>query len=119
MALGNANSSAQARGKNKPVIVKRRKEVVMAKGYRIFQISTVLAGVTNAAGTCSSTASITKNVYHDGARAKPEADDLVYIRVRASEKYLLEDGCYRASISSANHYLIITSGKVHSCGTCR
>jgi hypothetical protein len=119
MALGNANSSAQARGKNRAVVVKRHKEVVLAKGYRTFQISSVLAGVTNAAGTCSSSASINKTVYHDGARAKPEADDLVYIRARASEKYLLEDGCYRASISSANHYLIIASGRVHSCGTCR
>ena len=36
-----------------------------------------------------------------------------------SEKYLLEDGYYRASISSANHYLIIASGRVQSCGTCR
>ena len=32
MALGNANSQAQSRGKNKPVIVKRRKEVVAGKG---------------------------------------------------------------------------------------
>ena len=38
MALGNANTSAQARGKNKPVVVKRRKEVVMAKNYNSFQI---------------------------------------------------------------------------------
>ena len=119
MSLGSANTSAQARGKNKPVKVKRSKEVRLAKGYRSFQISSVLAGVTNAAGTCSSSASINKTVYHDGSRAAPVANDLVYIRARASEKYLLEDGCYRASISSANHYLIITSGKVHSCGTCR
>jgi len=119
MALGNANSSSQSRGKNKPVIVKRRKEVVIAKDYNSFQISSVLAGVTNAAGTCSSSASINKNVYHDGLRAAPVANDLVYTRARASEKYLLEDGCYRASISSANHYLIIASSKVHSCGTCR
>ncbi len=36
MALGNANGSSQSRGKNKPVIVKRRKEVVMAKDYNSF-----------------------------------------------------------------------------------
>ena len=119
MALGNANSTAQARGKNKSVIVKRRKEVVLAKGYRTFQISSALTGVSNAQGTCSSSASINNTVYHNGSSAAPAANDLVYIRARASEKYLLEDGYYRASISSANHYLIIASGRVQSCGTCR
>jgi hypothetical protein len=119
MALGNANTTAQARGKNKSVIVKRRKEVVAARGYNSFQVSSALTGISNAQGICSSSASINNTVYHNGSSAAPVANDLVYIRARASEKYLLEDGYYRASISSANHYLIIALGKVRSCGTCR
>jgi hypothetical protein len=119
MALGNSNSSSQSRGKNKPVIVKRRKEVVAARGYNSFQVSSALTGIINAQGICSSSASISNTVYHNGSSAAPVANDLVYSRARASEKYLLEDGYYRASISSANHYLIIASGRVQSCGTCR
>ena len=34
MALGNANTQAQSRGKNKAVVVKRRKEVVLAADYK-------------------------------------------------------------------------------------
>ena len=41
MALGNANASAQARGKNKPVEIKRTKEVVMAKNYNSITSSPV------------------------------------------------------------------------------
>ena len=119
MALGNANTTAQARGKNKSVIVKRRKEVVAARGYNSFQVSSALTGVTNAQGVCLSSASINNTVYHNGSSAAPVANDLVYSRARASEKYLLEDGYYRASVSSANYYLIIASGRVQSCGTCR
>ena len=53
MALGNANSSAQSRGKNKPVIVKRRKEVVTAKNYR-----SIICGrrAANKPASCSGTA---------------------------------------------------------------
>ena len=119
MALGNANTSAQARGKAKPVMVKRRKEVVIAKGYNSFQVSSALTGVSNAQGTCLSSASINNTVYHNGSSAAPAANDLVYIRARASEKYLLEDGYYKASVSGANQYLIIASGKVSGFGTCR
>ena len=44
MALGNANTTAQARGKNKSVIVKRRKEVVIAKGTHNWGPSTMECG---------------------------------------------------------------------------
>ena len=43
MALGNSNSSAQSRGKNKAVVVKRRKEVVAAKDYQKRGVAFVIA----------------------------------------------------------------------------
>ena len=43
MALGNANTSAQSRGKNKSILVKRRKEVVLAKTYGSISGTTVQA----------------------------------------------------------------------------
>ena len=39
MALGNANTTAQSRGKNKSILVRRRKEVVVAKGYSTVNIN--------------------------------------------------------------------------------
>ena len=120
MALGNANTSAQARGKNKPVIVKRRREVVLAKGYNSFQISEALTGVSNAAGICESAASLTQTVYHDGSSAAPGKNDLIYTRPRKNEKFLLEDGFYKASIGGANNYLnVVGGGGQGKFGTCR
>ena len=118
MALGNANTSAQARGKNKPVAVKRRKEVVRAKDYQSFEIvKDSFAGVRYA---CESSASVNTTVYHNGSSAAPGKTDLIYTRARKNEKFLLEDGFYKASISGANNYLTIVGGSGQGkVGTCR
>ena len=44
MALGNSNASAQSRGKNKAVVVKRRKEVVLAKDFHAISGSLITGG---------------------------------------------------------------------------
>ena len=98
MALGNANSSAQSRGKNKPVIVKRRKEVVAAKDYKKFSCSP--PGLYRAVGdACSiNTASgLTETYFHSGARSTPRAGDKVYTRKRAVKKYYLQAGYYKTT----------------------
>lgn len=116
MALGNANTSAQARGKNKPVVVKRRKEVVMAKDYNSFEIvKESFAGVRYA---CESSASVNTTVYHNGSSAAPGKNDKVYTRPRANGKYLLKDGFYKASIGGARNYLTVTGGQ-NKFGECR
>jgi len=120
MALGNANTSAQARGKAKPVMVKRRKEVVMAKGYNSFQISEPLRDVSNAQGICASSASLSQTVYHNGSSAAPGSTDLIYTRPRANERYLLQNGFYKASVGGANNYLLVDDGDgTGRLGTCR
>jgi len=118
MALGNANTSAQARGKNKPVVVKRRKEVVMAKNYNSFQIhESDFAGVRYA---CEAAVSCNMTVYHNGNDAVPRTSDSIYTRPRANEKYLLKDGYYKASIGGANNYLSVVGGVGQGkFGTCR
>ena len=94
MALGNANSSAQARGKNKPVIVKRRKEVVAAKNY-----TQILASDVQRASACAlnTRSACTKFYYHDGSAALPQVGDKVYFRKRASDRHLLEAGHYKTT----------------------
>ncbi len=65
MALGNSNSSAQSRGKNKAVVVKRRKEVVLAADYKAFSTGAVKTDVINSCNI--STGSMTTEYFHDGS----------------------------------------------------
>ena len=90
MALGNANSSAQSRGKNKPVIVKRRKEVVLAKGY-----SKMSASPVQAKAACVYSLPLKQTLYHNGSSANPVVGDIVYSRQRANSKYGLKNGYYK------------------------
>jgi len=116
MALGNANTSAQARGKAKPVIVKRRKEVMLAKGYNSFQIhESSFASVQLA---CSSTASCNLTVYHDGPLTTPARQHKVYVRPRANDKYRIEDGIYKASVSGEARYWMQIYGGQPKFGQC-
>ena len=115
MALGNANTSAQARGKNKPVIVKRRKEVVMAKGYNSFASSTV-----QTKNACSLEVSLSKTFYHNGARALPAANDVVYSTRRANSRGVVEAGHYKIVIAGRNYNMEVgRSGVVSAVNGCR
>ena len=63
----------QARGKAKPVLVKRRKEVVAAKDYYSFM------GIASPEGSaaCSTSAAVDQTYYHDGTSSVPAVGDLV------------------------------------------
>ncbi len=117
MALGNANTSAQARGKAKPVIVKRRKEVMLAKSYNSFQIHE--SPFATERDACLSAASCNLTVYHDGSGTTPGRDDKVYIRARRSDKYRLQDGNYKASVSGVSRYYLVVKGGQNAFGACR
>jgi len=90
MALGNANSSAQSRGKNKPILVKRRKEVVMAKGY-----TEMAASPAQAKAACGYSRPLAETLYHNGSSANPQVGDIVYSRRRANSEYGLKNGYYK------------------------
>ena len=115
MALGNANSSAQSRGKNKAVVVKRRKEVVVAKNYTAI-LSTARQGTSACALSIGS-----NEYYHDGSGTFPAADDKVYSRRRASTRYILIDGHYKmhnASDERTTKNIEISSGVVSRVTAC-
>ena len=115
MALGNANTTAQARGKNKSVIVKRRKEVVMAKGYNSFTSSP-----TQASNACRFGESLSETFYHNGAAALPASDDVVYLTRRANPRGVLEAGHYKIVIGGRNYSIqVSSSGVVLAVTTCR
>ena len=91
MALGNANTAAQARGKNKATKIKKRKEVVAAAGYTEFTCGPVAANGTNSCG-----GAVTGNTfYHDGSAALPAVNDVVYSSKRASNPNRFTAGFYK------------------------
>ena len=115
MPLGNANSSVQSRGKNKPILVQRRKEVVAAKGWTSFSSSTVQSNGSNA---CAAT--MDQTYYHDGSSSAPTAGDKVYKIARANDRYFLADGHYKIDGGGGRFKSMpITSGVVGSISNCR
>ena len=92
MALGNANTTAQARGKNKSILVRRRKEVITAKSY-----NTVNCGPKLASNTCRVTreAEVTASYFYNGSGQVPEAGDIVYPKRRADSRNVLAAGHYK------------------------
>jgi len=92
MALGNANTTAQSRGKNKSILVRRRKEVVVAKGY-----STVNCGPVESSNTCRVTrdSEVTASYFYNGSGQVPEAGDIVYPKRRADSRNVLAAGHYK------------------------
>jgi len=115
MALGNSNSSSQSRGKNKPVMVKRRKEVVMARGY-----NSVVCSPVQASNACSFGGSLTNTFYHSGRAALPAVNDIVYSTRRANLKTAVEVGHYKILVSRVNYNMEITAnGVVSRVDACR
>ena len=91
MALGNNNSMAQIKGKNKAVMVKRKKEVDNAKDYNSFNCGTVQASHANA---CAS-GSLSNTFYHNGAQAQPAVNDIIYSSQRARVPNKMTAGYYK------------------------
>jgi len=113
MALGNANSSAQSRGKNKAVVVKRRKEVVAAKNA-VSIIATALTGESTGAGACGSGFAFNKEYftinYSGGVGAYlPDVGSKVYTRQRISDRFALTEGLYLFKVNTDNYLLNIGS----------
>jgi hypothetical protein len=116
MALGNANNSAQSRGKNKPVIVKRRKEVVAAKGY-----NSITGSTRQSRSACSYRGSVDQTYYHNGRMQYPRIGDKIYFTRRAGSKFALEAGHYKIDMGRGAFVSISinSSGEVDGITSCR
>ena len=95
MALGNSNSSSKSRGKNKPVAVRRIKEVRNAAGFTQFTCGPVSANSTNSCGGDSTG----NTFYHDGSGAFPVVNDVVYSSKRARNPNSFTAGFYKFTSS--------------------
>jgi|TARA_Y100000033_G_C2747511_1_gene111929 hypothetical protein len=120
MALGNANNSAQSRGKNKPVIVKRRKEVVLAKSYTAITGSTNQGAVTGSVACAVDNSDVNLTYYHNNTGQDcPTAGSKVYSRPRANDRFLLTDGMYKVLCGSTYYALEIQSSLVRTIRACK
>ena len=115
MALGNANSSAQARGKNKPLLVRRRKAVFMAKNS-----SSITSSSVQSSAACRYSGSLSETFYHTGARALPATNDIIYSTKRADSRTVVAAGHYKIQISSSSYSIQVgSSGIVSRVDSCR
>jgi len=118
MALGNANTTAQARGKNTAVKVKRNNEVTAARSFHSLSGSTVESG--NAAACALG--STPNTYYHSGSSAAGyTTNDYVYTRKRLNSSFYLPNGYYKVSHDGSTFKSIqISSGQIASTpSTCR
>ena len=120
MALGNANTSAQARGKSKAVKVKRRKEVVSAKGFHAITGS-IETGETTHQNTCGTSEAVNRTYYHNAGSASGYAiNTTFYTRARENDKYKLADGYYKVTHDGSTFKSIqIYRGRISSMGSCK
>ena len=91
MALGNNNSMAQIKGKNKAVMVKRRKEVVAAVNFKAFPASPPQSGPN----ACGYSGALSKTLYHNGTGLLPQVNDIVYESKRAFSPNSFPGGNYK------------------------
>ena len=120
MALGNANTSAQTRGKNKPILVQRRKEVVAAKDFHAITGSAE-TGETTHNNTCGTSEAVNQTYYHNaGSASGYTSGTTFYTRARENDRYKLANGYYKVTHDSSTFKSIqIVNGRVSSINTCR
>ena len=120
MALGNANTSAQARGKNKAVKIQRRKEVVSAKGFHAITGS-IENGETTHSASCGTSEAVNVTYYHNaGSASGYTGGTTFYTRARENRRYHLANGYYKVTHDGSTFKSIeIVSGRVSSIATCR
>ena len=107
MALGNSMSVGKARGKARPVKIKRRKEVVAAKDY-----NSVVAGTREHRPACGYTGSMSNTFYHNGTSAAPGVGDIVYLTRRARSDNKITAGHYKIIAGKAIYSIEVNSSGV-------
>ena len=114
MALGNSMSMGQARGKNKPIKVKRRKEEVIAKNYR-----SVTGSPVQGSAACSYSGSLSETYYYNGSFADPRQGDIMYAGKRARSDNKMTAGHIKVYDGRSYHNIQIdTSGSIRRATPC-
>jgi len=116
MALGNNMSMGQARGKAKPVLVKRTKEVNDARNY-----NSIAGSAQAASDTCRDAPATSITYYHNGAATTPAVNDIMYTTKRAFSPNTFTAGHYRIFDGVAMYFNIQvdSAGVITSRDLCR
>jgi len=110
MALGNNISMGKARGKNKPMQIKRSKEYATAAGYTQFTCGTVAANSSD----CCSGGNTGNTFYHDGSGTIPVLQDKIYKQQRARNPNTFTAGFYKVAASGKGSVTL----QINSSGVC-
>jgi len=120
MSLGNANTSAQARGKSKAVKLKRTKEIVAARGFHAITGS-IETGETTHKTTCGTSEALNQTYYHNaGSASGYTINTTIYTKARENDRYKLANGYYKVTHDGSTFKSIqIDRGRISSMNTCR
>lgn len=106
MALGNNISMGQARGKSKPILVKRRQEIVAAANF-----VELISSIKQASGVGLCGVSGTPNrFYHNGtgnANNLPDVGNIIYETQRATTPNSFIAGFYRMSANGVHFVALV------------
>tara|TARA_R110001583_G_scaffold30254_1_gene104839 strand:- start:495 stop:848 length:354 start_codon:yes stop_codon:yes gene_type:complete len=117
MALGNSNASAQSRGKNKAVVVKRRKEVVLAKDFHAISGSLITGG----APCLLHPNVVTQSYFHSaGSASGYTVGTFFFTQKRAHENYYLPNGNYKVTHNGTLYRgITIANGRIAIIENCK
>ena len=106
----------QARGKAKPVLIKRRKEVVLAKDYTAFQGSAVQGSA--ACGVMNGDVNIT--YYHGGNNALPlTTGDPIITMKRKADEFNVANGYIKVGPDRGRYFSVqVVDGKNAGTTSC-
>jgi len=99
MALGNANTSAQARGRNEAIVVKRRKQIVLAQDYQGLSRSSVQQGDACRVRGLSVGGD---TFFYNRTSGLVSENDVAYLIKRADPTQFLPAGYYMIEFESSN-----------------
>tara|TARA_R100001510_G_C7628916_1_gene188216 strand:- start:373 stop:762 length:390 start_codon:yes stop_codon:yes gene_type:complete len=129
MALGNSNTSAQSRGKAKPVMVKRRKEVVGARNAGTITATSIIAGAENGSEACGCTPQVCpfnktyyikeEDVTGEVGSVIPRTGSKVYTRARINDKFALTQGFYKFRVGETDYLLTVQSNLTVRADVCK
>lgn len=120
MALGNSFSMGQARGKAKPVLVKRIKEIRAADNF--YSINSSARLEVDLLSVCGTSPSINQTYYYNGASSLfPSVNDIIYTSKRATDPNVFTPGNYKMTRNGSQFVglTVNSSGKVTHRANCR
>ena len=117
MALGNSMSIGKARGKGRATLVKRKKQVDLAKDYHAISGSLVTGGAPCALHN----GTVTQSYFHDAGSASGfTVGTYFFTKKRAHEDFWLPNGNYKVTHNGAAYKGIgILNGRIQGMDNCK